>query len=696
MMSAVSAGELPPRHTLLLCGPEAWTEQQCQFLAGRQGLALGLQLPGFTSISARQVHRVLGQSFDAVVLDWRAGWHTNHLSAVSGTLRAGGVLVILLAPESDWAERYAWTDHPDTPSSQLFPFWLDQMRAHGAHWCTPDSSPNSAAVPPEWLPQLPSAARVVDPQALAAQQAVVEAICQLPLSKHHHLLLTAGRGHGKSMALARAALHSALTHEVVLVAPLAVHEALLQSYLDQWITDFTEADARRARINLCTWDTLPPSIPANAVLLVDEAAMLGLPRLRLLAKQARWRVFATTTDGYEGSGQGFRLRFLPWLRRQRGGTVEQSLQYPMRWQANDPVAQQLNAALMLTQQWPTADATTHAPAAHIAPLPVQQLLDDARLRAQWAALLTAAHYQTRPDDVRQALDDPCVQQLALWQGDQLVGLCLTLDEPPLPEPLAEAVWRGERRPAGQQAKQCVLGQLGHQAAGLWHGVRIWRLVVHPDKVRQGWGQRLVERVVSHAQTAGLDYVATSYGLTEELLCFWHNKEWHNKERHKEGHSAPTHWRLVRIGLQEDAASGARSALSVYPLQPAVAEWADMAEQTLARWLPEQREYAVAFSDELLWSLLRVLPLPRLSAAEQARVAHWCASQQPIGAARPALLRVLWQAEQLGDLRDWPTDERNAALYLLWHGVPWVEVQQRCGGASQKALLARLRTLFAGL
>ncbi|MFY0663438.1 MAG: tRNA(Met) cytidine acetyltransferase [Natronospirillum sp.] len=687
MTESAAASLLPPRRTLLLCGPDAWTTQQCEGLSGQNGLAVGLSLPGFTSLAARQVHRVLGQSFDTLVLDWRSGWNTNHLSAVSGTLRAGGVLIILLAEPDVWDERYAWTDTADTSPSRLFPFWLDQMRHHGAHWHTPDNPP----LPVDLLPTASDQPLPVDPQALAEQQAVVDAIVGLPQAHQHHMLLTAGRGHGKSMALALAALQCAETLDVVLLGPLAAHVDLLRGYIDQLMPRFADSDAdkeqRRARLTLCTWDTLPTEWPQDALLLVDEAAMFGLPRLRQLAKQARWRVFATTTDGYEGSGQGFRLRFLPWLRRQRGGTLVCQLNHPMRWSANDPVAQQLHASLMQTQRWPELSASALTPL-RIEPLSASQLLDDADLRAQWVALLTAAHYQTRPDDVRQALDDPSVQQRALWCGDQLAGLCLTLDEPPLSPELTDAVWRGARRPAGQQAKQSMVGQLGCHAAGQWHGVRIWRLVVHPDAVRQGWGRQLVADVIKTATEAGYDYVATSYGMTEELLQFWHCAFVDSADSAR--------WHLVRIGQQEDAASGARSALSVYPLQPSVAAWASTAEHTLAAWLPEQHEYNTAFNDDLLWSLLRALPPPKLPAFEQQRIRHWCASQQPVSALRPALARAFWAAAQQSELPGWPTDERLAAIYLLWHGASWDTLQQHSGCANQKALLARLRTLFADL
>lgn len=686
-MSSAATTTLPPRQTLLLTGPDAWLAEQ------RDALGEHSRQQGLTSLCVchppslddrqralwtdclpgRQLVRMLGRSYDRIVLDWSGHWQTNHLSQAVGALRAGGELILLLAERSQWPQRYTWTE---AGPLNYFPWWYKTLIAEGAMELTPETihrlpavslaGPPASATQPDTEPLVP----VTEDQAEAVQQIVARV--NGPSSS---TVLTAGRGRGKTLSLVLAAQRLATQgHAVVLTAALPDHLA----ELSHWLSGTPAAGS----ITLMLWEQVSAEHLEDAVLLVDEAAVLGVPRLQQLVRASRHQVLATTTDGYEGSGLGFMLRFLPWLAQRDPGFTRLTLNTPVRWAENDPVSRQLAAAL-LYPQLEDPDPGDLAPGSP-QPIDLAASLDDPAVRTQWVRLLAEAHYQTRPDDLRQCLDNPGVHAWGVWQGARLVGLVVTLDEPPLAEDLAEQVWVGTRRPADQLAKQSMVGQLGHRPAARWRGLRIWRLVVHPDWQRQGIASRLLAEVNQWAEDNGCDYLAASFGLTPELAGFWQRLDY-----------VP-----VRLGHRADPASGQRSLLVVRATArqeaEAVAAWTHAGAELLAEHCLLHLEQARTLSDRLLADLAAWVPPPPMEMHVRARVRHWCLSHQPEDSLRPLLALALWHCcywrPHVGRLT---TDDQEplllqVAIHRLWRNEPWADIQQRLHLSDRKALQAMLR------
>ncbi|MEO0604376.1 MAG: hypothetical protein AAF211_23275, partial [Myxococcota bacterium] len=149
-------------------------------------------------------------------------------------------------------------------------------------------------------------------------------------------MLTARRGRGKSSALGLAlrgfpgrvwltALHARSVEEVLRFA--------------------NEPDlTHRPPDPLLVSDEEPPDL-----IVVDEAAALSVAWLQQLVERfpetSLW--FATTTEGYEGTGRGFALRFGRWLVDRRP-LQRYVLDTPIRWAPDDPVEEALTDALLLS------------------------------------------------------------------------------------------------------------------------------------------------------------------------------------------------------------------------------------------------------------------------------------------------------------------------------------------------------------
>ena len=91
-------------------------------------------------------------------------------------------------------------------------------------------------------------------------------------------------------------------------------------------------------------------------MLIDEAAAIPQPILLALLQRFPRVLLSTTTDGYEGTGQGFVLRFLRELSRRDPGWQRLTLDAPVRWTANDPLERWLYRSLLLDAQEPAVDS----------------------------------------------------------------------------------------------------------------------------------------------------------------------------------------------------------------------------------------------------------------------------------------------------------------------------------------------------
>ncbi|WP_341502214.1 GNAT family N-acetyltransferase [Gallaecimonas sp. GXIMD4217] len=510
------------RRWLCLEGDKANQGELLAQLAGDAGrpLWLGEGAPAaFEAVRANQVRHQLGRECDLLVVDWHDGIQAEALGALSGCLVGGGLLVLLTPPLAKLERQ--------SPFSRWLVRQLDQA---------PSSSPRSLA--------RPSLAGPTEDQqqALAAIDKVVKGHRRRPL------VLTADRGRGKSAALGMAAarLLPGLEGPILVTAPSPQAVAPL--------FDFAEAGLPGAERhgNSLSWqgkhirflapDALLADRPKAALLLVDEAAAIPTPLLsRMLDHYARL-VFSTTLHGYEGSGRGFAVRFQAELKRRCPQYQRLHLKAPVRWADGDPLEALINRLLLLDAELPQAVPGSE-------PLSFRwcdgaELVQHPQWLSQAMALLVQAHYQTSPGDLQHWLEDPEVRLLLGFQGDSLVGVVALVAEGGLDEPLAEAVWLGQRRPKGHLFLQSLSAHLGAREAVGLRAWRVMRIAVLPGRQGRGLGSRLLREVERAARERQLDLLGVSFGATAELLPFWRRQG----------------WQPVRLGSHRDQASGTYSVM----------------------------------------------------------------------------------------------------------------------------------------
>jgi len=669
---------------------------------------------GFPPLPARQARSRLGGEHDLVIVDALspgAGFDPDAFGALAGTVRAGGLLVLLTpeawrdvspAPDADYARLAAWPHPPEALSARNLARIARRLAASPLtlHW------PAVAPAPELTLPEAPAA-----PQPAAAQPALTDdclshdqaaAVHRLTrLRRRRPLVLSADRGRGKSSALGIAAARrlQAGEREIWLTAPrpgaiepvfARLGEALPGGHREAHVfrdelphgpvtVRFVAPDALLAALDAPGID--PRSPPT---LFVDEAAAIPAPLLgRWLAVFPRI-AFATTVHGYEGTGRGFDLRFRARLQRETPEWRACRLEQPVRWAESDPL-EALTRELLLLDAEPADEVTVGAvleaqPLAY-RELDRQALANDEASLGELFGLLVQAHYRTTPSDLRQLLDGPELTLIGAYAGAHCVGVCVGQREGGFPPALAEAIHHGQRRPRGHLLAQSLAAHGGFRAAAGARWCRVLRVAVHSAARRRGIGSALIERLAASAGQAGADYLGASFGAEPELIAFWRAQR----------------LAALRLGLSREASSGEHALMMARALRPeaehALREWrtsfATLLPSLLSAELSElDAAVAMALLEE---ALLEADTAPAADDETLARLAWFAAGGGELALVRPWLARA-WLAGRVSAPEALAEADWLALVAPLFQGREPAVDGHPGGAPGRKARLAHWREL----
>lgn len=467
---------------------------------------------------SRETGGLLGREFRHAVFDARDGFDVSAFAALSGTLRAGSLLVLLAPPLAVWADTpdrdsLRWSDSAEPIPTPNFIRHFCQMITRDADAIVWQQNQPLTLPPfpdaPDWQPANGAPQR--------EQEEILQALRAMPKGV---AAVTAPRGRGKS-ALAGMLLNS-IEGRAVVTAPAKGATEVIARFAGEHF-HFMAPDALLASSHHADW------------LIVDEAAAIPGPVLEKLVARFPRVLLTTTVQGYEGTGRGFLLKFCA----QFSALQRYTLSTPVRWAVGCPLERVVASALLfddtLIDQQPqgevqltslTPDAWEHTPA----------------LAASVYELLCAAHYRTSPLDLRRMMDAPG-QHVAVAQTDPVIAGALWLvDEGGLSPALSRAVWAGFRRPRGNLVAQSLAAHGGTPLAATLKGRRVTRIAVHPHRQREGIGRALI------CEACGEDYLSVSFGFTDALWHFWQR----------------CGFVLVRMGSHREASSGCYTAMALLP------------------------------------------------------------------------------------------------------------------------------------
>ena len=658
------------RRLLVLSGSEAWGMSQASRLVGDADdscLWLGQASDGRDSCAIGKFQGALGREYNNLVFNAHSGLHPDAFGATAGAVMAGGLVLLLCPPLNEWPH-YA---DPDLVRYVAMPEQAAGLHSRFLHrfaallqqdpsvllWQQDGAFP----VLPELSPVLWRRQR--DRRGcLNRQQRGALAMLLHAARRRQPLVMTADRGRGKSSLLGLAADRLlGAGYRVLLTAPNPGAAAQALAHCDGPL-DFIAPDALLAQH------------PDADILLIDEAAAIPVPMLLTLARRYCC-IFASTEHGYEGTGLGFQLKFQPGLTLIAPDWRKVHLDIPARWSAQDPLEPLVFRLLALD-----ADPLTppREGELHIAWVSRRQLQDDDPLLQQLFGLLTLAHYQTRPSDLRHLLDAPGLSLVVAFRATIPVAAALLIQEGSLPTELGQAIWRGRRRPRGHLLPQSLAFHGGIKEACRFSYQRVMRIVVHPRCQQQGIGSRLLHWLQQasplDSQQQEYDFLGASFGASPDLLDFWQ----HN------GFAA------VRIGLGTDGVSGLHAAMMLRPRSA-------KAQQVLPQWRGQFSADLMFYRRGLLqdlpdtwWPHIKQLP-PVSNVARDREIAHdFAFHHRDLLCDQPALVRFIEANAPLA-----PLSRRQQQLLhaLLAPGSTPAEVACQQGLAGQKAAIQQARLLL---
>ncbi|WP_421202354.1 tRNA(Met) cytidine acetyltransferase TmcA [Aeromonas enteropelogenes] len=617
----------------------------------------------------------LGQECDTLVLNAFSGFHPDAFGALAGTLRAGGLLLLLTPPRAQWPgypdpDRVRLVARPEEAAQAGHGFIARLVRLL-------EGDPALSLLPPDdgepWQPLGPD-------RPLSDDQALALSAIHKVLHGHRRrpLVLSADRGRGKSSLLGIAAAELLRDQPDLRIVVTAPSQGTVATLFDHAARRLGTTVKKLAGIAYCSPDRLVQEGLQPDLLLVDEAAAIPTPLLEaMLARHSRI-VFATTEHGYEGTGRGFHLRFKRVLDRETPDWQEVHLASPIRWSVRDPLEPLVFRLLGLNAEVAAPLSPTHPRWRMIAQ---GVLAKDETLLNQVFGLLVLAHYQTTPSDLRALLESPSLDIHLLEEAQSLLGVALVAREGQIEPELAEAIWAGRRRPRGHLLPQSLLAHAGCRMAGERSYARVMRIAIHPELHRHGLGSHLLGQLEAHYCQAGLDYLGSAFSASADLLPFWR----------KAGLVA------LRIGLQRDAASGSHAALLLKALkaehEPELALWRRRFVAQLPTLLAGELK---ALDPELVW--LCVQDCEPVSGGQDAFVcdelACFAHHHKPFELCQPSLQR--WLAGNIDRLAPLTADERHLLIAAIWQYADWARLADRLQLAGKPALIKALRALLARL
>jgi tRNA(Met) cytidine acetyltransferase len=555
-------------------------------------------------IGLRSTAGLLGTTHDCLVVDCHAACLPNTLGRTVGAVDGGGLLILLAPPLDEWPGRDGGLEEllaapPYSPADVGDRFKRRLVRTLRSHrgiaivdvdsdrllkrGCT-DPAPRRPADDVA-VPESHAFPAAVYEACLTADQSEALLGCERLRDPGTAVVLEADRGRGKSSAAGLAAASLAADGADVLVtapgyrnaAELFERAAEALRTLGSLAGDDRDGSSRPALRTgaggVIRFEKPQDATEASAdVCFVDEAAALPVRTLETLLSVAPATCFTTTVRGYEGSGRGFDVRFRDRLEGERAVTAL-TLSEPIRYAPGDPIEVWLFHALSLGATPPPAELFDDATPteADYERLDREELAaDETRLREAFG-LLVAAHYRTEPNDFARLLDAPNVAVRALTVGGHVVSVALSGLEGGLDEPTRRAAYEGERID-GNLVPDLLTSQLRDPDAAAPVGLRVMRIATHHAARSSGFGSALLEAIASefgsdqfrsdrsggNGRVETVDYLATSYGATPELLRFWRENG----------------YRAIHLSATRNDTSGEHSAVMLRPLSSAGRRLAD--------------------------------------------------------------------------------------------------------------------------
>lgn len=530
------------RSPILIKGNKQLRYNTAQQLIQQQKWQTGVN-PDTLNETNKHIQAYLGQELDYVWLDSSSFLDIDVLCALAGCIKHGGALILTF--KDDFIYHDATTigslAYPHNQESHQYSYYMQRLwqQSQNVKGCIiiDDSILNTVS-----FEQVDIKQKFVKPTNFtAAQQIIINELTKL--HKNGHYFIKADRGRGKSTVLAALVnnyLHQGLN--VTITAPAKRCLSTVWSWLDKW-------QSKTENLTFYPPDELAQQLNTNSnnILIVDEAAALPSQLLKTVSQKFNWVIYATTEQGYEGSGKGLSQHFVKQIEASNQLVQTFELTAPIRWAVGDPVENWLNSICMPNNQ--PSISKDNKDTLSFRFVQQSELVRNNSLITAIFSLLTQAHYRTTPSDLKHMLDSPalklCVAQNE--QGEVIAAILLSV-EGQLDQALTKQIMNGTRRPNGHLTPQIVSAQSGILAFSQLRGLRIVRIAVTEQLRNLNIASSMLEWL--EHQPLAIDYLSTSFAASITVANFWHKND----------------YKLARVSTTPEHHSGLYSTLCIKMLK----------------------------------------------------------------------------------------------------------------------------------
>ena len=515
---------------------------------------------GYQYLQFKDLNRVLGTTWDTLILDLRIDMRPNDVGRLIEVVRGGGI-IFMLAPE-----REAWK-RMKTPFHQIMvtsPFTLEDVKTDFQRFFVEslEKSPGIFFLEDGLLvgedirtgeyrhvkPSIPeefSFDEGIYGYALTQDQVeVINAIDRLSRMGRGSVLVTADRGRGKSASIGigvagymirKASKENKL--KVLVTAPEPLNAREVFSFIRKIFKDFgVKHNVKKVGGDIVEINSVlgkvvyinPPQAykTRGDLIVVDEASAIPTHILSHIAEKFERTVFSSTLHGYEGAGRGFQVRFLPLVRKIYGNRLfEIHMREPIRYAPNDPVENWLFKTFFLdADPYKFSDEDLNdfnvKKLRYLKLDPGDLLFRSPELLREYIGIYIYAHYRNRPNDIMILSDAPHHFMRALTYKGHVINSLHLAYEGNMTERDVLRTFAGDP-PSGHVIPTILLRYYPYLRDIAWmKGIRVVRIATHPDVMRKGIGSRALELLQREANELGMDWLGASFGATEELLEFW--------------------------------------------------------------------------------------------------------------------------------------------------------------------------------
>jgi tRNA(Met) cytidine acetyltransferase len=557
------------RQLLVITGQEEWSTNAATTLINNNQIQNTLWVSDdqveYEHISVKDYRSKLGHEYDCVVLNCFSGFRANAAMALSGTIKANGLMIIMCPELSEWP------DYADPEQINRISYGYQQKYTKSyfiQHLISAFREDSSVAIlsadnfyGKEFFVEDTS-----DNERYHEQELAVKGICKVAQGhRNRPLVLTADRGRGKSSALgiAAAKLMQTSAKTIFLTAPHihTVEQVFfhIKRLLPSALVTQNSVIYQSSSLTFKPIDVLLEDQCAVDLLLIDEASAIPVHILNKLAKKFPRVVFSSTVHGYEGSGRGFEMRFIKQLSHLKPEFKRTHMLQPIRWYKHDRLEQFWFNTLFHNVQQDINKAESINQVISCRHVSKAQLLNNKELLANLFRLLIDAHYQTSQDDLQRLLDAPEIECFILVKGTTLLGVAQIIEEGGTSfSELADNIVDCTRRVKGHLVAQNIASSYNTPDFLLAKQWRISRIAIAPEYQRKGFGKQLIHYLEQQASQQHIKFLTTSFGCNTDILKFWFSSE----------------FTLAKLSAKPEVSSGEHSAICIKPITAETLEISD--------------------------------------------------------------------------------------------------------------------------